>query len=78
MTTSNPIDLAAEIVTSFVSNNSIPRGELPALIEAARSIGFDVVTVVLTAIYFASPRLRDVSRLVDSRRGKRHQFLHPN
>ena len=37
MTTSNPIDLAAEIVTAFVSNNSVPRGELPALIEAVHT-----------------------------------------
>jgi predicted transcriptional regulator len=29
----NAIELAAEVVTSFVSNNSVPRGELPALIE---------------------------------------------
>jgi len=35
--TSNPIDLAAEIVTSFVSNNSLPRGELPALIEVVHA-----------------------------------------
>jgi predicted transcriptional regulator len=37
VTTSNPIDLAAEIVTSFVSNNSVARGELPALIEAVHA-----------------------------------------
>ena len=37
MTTSNPIDLAAEIVTSFVSNNSVPRRELAALIEAVHA-----------------------------------------
>jgi predicted transcriptional regulator len=37
VTTSNPIDLAAEIVTSFVSKNSVPRGELPALIEAVHA-----------------------------------------
>jgi len=37
VTTSNPIDLAAEIVTSFVSNNSVPRGQLPALIEAVHA-----------------------------------------
>jgi predicted transcriptional regulator len=37
VTTSNPIDLAAEIVTSFVSNNCVPRGELPALIEAVHA-----------------------------------------
>jgi predicted transcriptional regulator len=35
--TSNPIDLAAEIVTSFVSNNSVPRGELPTLIEVVHA-----------------------------------------
>lgn len=33
----NPIDLAAEIVTSFISNNSVPRAELPALIEAVHA-----------------------------------------
>ena len=37
MATSNPIDLAAEIVTSFVSNNSVPRGELPTLIEVVHA-----------------------------------------
>jgi predicted transcriptional regulator len=37
VTTSNPIDLAAEIVTSFVSNNSVPRGDLAALIEAVHA-----------------------------------------
>jgi predicted transcriptional regulator len=37
VTTSNPIDLAAEIVTSFVAKNSLPRGELPALIEAVHA-----------------------------------------
>ena len=37
MTTSNPIDLAAEIVASFVAHNSLPRGELPALIETVHA-----------------------------------------
>ena len=37
MATSNPIDLAADIVKSFVSNNSVPRGELAALIEAVHA-----------------------------------------
>jgi predicted transcriptional regulator len=35
--TSNPIDLAADIVRSFVSNNSVPRVELAALIEAVHA-----------------------------------------
>ena len=37
MATSNPIDLAADIVKSFVSNNSVPRVELAALIEAVHA-----------------------------------------
>jgi predicted transcriptional regulator len=32
LTTSNHIELAAEIVSAFVSNNSVPSTELPALI----------------------------------------------
>jgi len=31
--TMKPIELATEIVTSFISNNSLPRGELAAVIE---------------------------------------------
>jgi len=34
MSTSNPIELAAEMVAAFVSNNPLPKGELPALIQA--------------------------------------------
>jgi predicted transcriptional regulator len=34
MGASNPIELAAEIVASFVSNNPLPKGELPSLIQA--------------------------------------------
>ena len=34
MTPLNTLDLAAEFVGSFVSNNSLPPGELPALIKA--------------------------------------------
>ena len=37
MATVNPIELAAEIVTAFVSKNAVPRGELPALIEAVHA-----------------------------------------
>ena len=33
MTPSDTLDLAAKLVTSFVSNNSLPAGELPALIQ---------------------------------------------
>jgi predicted transcriptional regulator len=37
MSGSNPIELAAEIVAAFVSNNSVPAGELPALIDAVHT-----------------------------------------
>jgi predicted transcriptional regulator len=33
-----PIELAAEVVTSFIANNSLPRGELPSLIEAVQAV----------------------------------------
>ena len=33
----NPIDLTAEIVTAFVSNNSVPPGELSALIHTVHA-----------------------------------------
>jgi predicted transcriptional regulator len=34
MGASNPIELAAEIVAAFISNNPLPKGELPSLIHA--------------------------------------------
>jgi len=37
MAKSNPVELAAEIVAAFVSNNPLPKGELPALIQAVHS-----------------------------------------
>ena len=37
MEKSRPAELAAEIVAAFVSNNSVPKGELPALIEAVHA-----------------------------------------
>jgi predicted transcriptional regulator len=33
----NPVELAAEIVAAFVSNNPLPKSELPALIHAVHS-----------------------------------------
>ena len=32
MSASSPIELAGEIVAAFVSNNPLPKGELPPLI----------------------------------------------
>jgi predicted transcriptional regulator len=37
MAKSNPVELAAEIVAAFVSNNPLPKGDLPALIHAVHS-----------------------------------------
>jgi predicted transcriptional regulator len=37
MATLSPIELAAEMVAAFVSNNSVPGGELPALIHAVHA-----------------------------------------
>ena len=37
MGTSSPIELAAEMVAAFVSNNSVPTSELPALIQAVHT-----------------------------------------
>jgi predicted transcriptional regulator len=34
METLDPVELAAQMVVAFVSNNSVPRSELPALIQA--------------------------------------------
>ncbi len=37
MEKSNPVELAAEIVAAFVSNNSVPTSELSTLIQAVHS-----------------------------------------
>ena len=37
MATPDSVELAAEVVAAFISNNPLPRGELPALIQAVHS-----------------------------------------
>jgi predicted transcriptional regulator len=37
MSASNPVELAAEIVSAFVSYNPVPKGELPLLIQTVHS-----------------------------------------
>jgi predicted transcriptional regulator len=37
MSASSPIELASEIVAAFVSNNPLPKGELPSLILAVHT-----------------------------------------
>jgi predicted transcriptional regulator len=38
MSGSSPIELASEIVTAFISNNPLPKSELPSLIQAVYAI----------------------------------------
>src|SRR5271169_2803008 len=37
MATPDSVELAAEVVAAFISNNPLPRGELPALIQTVHS-----------------------------------------
>ena len=37
MATRDLVELAAEVVAAFISNNPLPRGELPALIQTVHS-----------------------------------------
>ena len=58
--TSDPIEMAAEIVAAFVSNNAISVGELPSLIEGKhaslkRCVGAEIAPVA------ADPRAPAVS-----------------
>ena len=38
MSAINPIELAAKMVSAFVSNNPLPKGELPALIHEVHTV----------------------------------------
>ena len=50
MTSTNNIELAADIVSAYVSNNSVPAGDLPGLINevygALMRVGSGVVAIV--------------------------------
>ena len=37
MTSSDTVEMAADVVAAFVSNNPVPRGELPALIQTVHA-----------------------------------------
>ena len=37
MSISNPLEITSEVVNSFISNNSVPRDDLPALIQAVHA-----------------------------------------
>jgi predicted transcriptional regulator len=43
MGVSSPIELASEIVAAFVSNNPLPKGELPTLIQTVHTAVVSVI-----------------------------------
>jgi predicted transcriptional regulator len=66
MVASNLIELAAEVVTAFVSNNPLPKGELPSLFHIVHT------AVVRPAARQESAQLHEVrgDRLTDGHRGR--------
>ena len=68
MGASNPIELAAEIVAAFISNNPLPRGELPSLIHA-------VHMAVVSLAEIAQPQIEVKEPAVPIRRSITPGFL---
>ena len=68
MGASNPIELAAEIVAAFISNNPLPRGELPSLIHA-------VHMAVVSLAEIAQPQIEVKEPAVPIRRSITPEFL---
>ena len=68
MGASNPIELAAEIVAAFISNNPLPRGELPSLIHA-------VHMAVVSLAEIAQPQIEVKKPAVPIRRSITPEFL---
>ena len=71
MDTSNPIQLAAEIVAAFVSNNPLPRGELPSLIHAVHM----AVVSLAGAPEIAQPQIEVKEPAVPIRKSRTPEFL---
>ena len=67
----NPVELAAEIVAAFVSNNPLPKGELPALIHAVHS----AVELLATGPETAPPQVEAKTPAVPIRRSITPDFL---
>jgi predicted transcriptional regulator len=70
MAKSNPIELAAEIVAAFVSNNPLPKSDLPALIQAMHS-----AVERLAAPESAPPQVEAKAPAVSIRRSITPDFL---
>jgi predicted transcriptional regulator len=71
MGTSNPIELAAEVVAVFVANNPLPRSELPALIHAVHA----TVTSLTGERSGAPPQIEPKAPAVPIRRSITPDFL---
>ena len=71
MSTSNPIELAARMVASFVSNNPLPKGELPALIHAVHT----AVARLAAGPESAAPQIEMKAPAVPIRRSITPDFL---
>jgi predicted transcriptional regulator len=71
MSTSSPIELAAEIVAAFVSNNPLPKGELPTLIHGVNA----AVTKLAVGPERAPPQVVEKVPAVSVRRSITPDFL---
>ena len=71
MAKSNPVELAAEIVAAFVSNNPLPKGDLPALIHAV----YSAVEKLAAGPESAPPQVEAKAPAVSIRRSITPDFL---
>ena len=71
MGTLSPIELAAEMVAAFVSNNSVPMSELPALIHAVHT----AVTRLTVGPESAPPQVEAKAPAVSIRKSITADFL---
>jgi predicted transcriptional regulator len=68
---SNPIELAAEIVAAFVSNNPLPKDELPSLIHIVHT----AVVRLAAGLESAQPQIKVETPAVPIRRSVTPDFL---
>ena len=71
MGASNPIELAAEIVAAFISNNPLPKGELPSLIHAVHT----AVVRLAAGPESAQPQIEEKTPAVPIRKSITPDFL---
>ena len=71
MSTSSPIELAAGMVAAFVSNNPLPKSELPALIHAVHT----AVTSLVVGPESAPPQIEVKAPAVPIRKSITPDFL---